>query len=164
MGEFELFDLREIAIFNIHVSCGISPICQGFQNTVCACLIAKESSRLRWLLIALKFTWTFLKARMNEYRIKIILTISHCFFINVKPWLSLGFAQFIFSVTLPCVIFISTPPIIFPMVRQSFMLNPGCCLRFQWSHVLLNRRPTAPVYRQFVKSTAPGDNTPLKVR
>ena len=33
---------------------GISPKCQGFQNTVpiCACLIANESSRPGWLLIA----------------------------------------------------------------------------------------------------------------
>ena len=49
------FDLRAvvaIVIFNIHVSCGISPICQGFQNMVCACLTANESSRLGWLLIA----------------------------------------------------------------------------------------------------------------
>ena len=32
------FDLRAvvaIVIFNIHVSCGISPICQGFQHGMC---------------------------------------------------------------------------------------------------------------------------------
>ena len=35
MGEFQLFDLKAvvaIVIFNIHASCGISPICQGFQT------------------------------------------------------------------------------------------------------------------------------------
>ena len=49
-------DLRAvvaIVIFNIHVSCGgIIFICQDFQNTVCACLIANESTRLGCLLIA----------------------------------------------------------------------------------------------------------------
>ena len=61
------------------------------------------------------------------------------FLINFKPW----FAQYIFSVTFPCVIllFFPTPPITFLIVRSS--------------HVLLNRRPTAPVYRLYVKSTAP---------
>ena len=38
---------------------------------------------------------------------------------------------------------------------QSFVLNPGCCPRFRWSHVLLNHRSTAPVNRHFVKSAAP---------
>ena len=117
----------------IHVSCGISPTWQGFQNTVCACLIANESSRLGWLLIA------------------------HWLFINFMPWSSWEFAQFIFSVTFPCVIFFSTPPITFLMVRPSvirvksrlFSPLPG------WSQVLLNRHSKAPVYRHFVKCTAP---------
>ena len=30
----------------IDVSCEVTPICQGFQNTVCACLIANESSKM----------------------------------------------------------------------------------------------------------------------
>ena len=117
----------------IHVSCGISPTWQGFQNTVCACLIANESSRLGWLLIA------------------------HWLFINFMPWSSLEFAKFIFSVTFPCVIFFSTPHITFLMVRPSvirvksrlFSPLPG------WSQVLLNRHSKAPVYRHFVKCTAP---------
>ena len=41
--------------YTIHVILYMSvveycPICQGFQNTVCACLMANESSRLGWLL------------------------------------------------------------------------------------------------------------------
>ena len=83
----------------IHVShCGINPVREGFQNTVCACLHTKdtnESSRLGWLIIA------------------------HWFFINFKPWLSLEFAQLIFLVTFPC--FFPTPSITFVMVRPSVL-------------------------------------------
>ena len=42
------------------------------------------------------------------------------------------------------------------------MLNPGCCPRFRWSHVLLNHRSTAPVNRHFVKSTAPRGQRAVK--
>lgn len=83
------------------------------------------------------------------------------FFINFKPWLSLGFAQFIFSVTLHCLIFF--PSLFQWSVLQSYVLNPGCCPRLRWSHVLLNRRPTAPVYRHFVKSTAPRSLHAIKI-
>lgn len=41
------FDLRAVvAIVILYMSlCGRSPICQGYQNTVSACLIANELSR-----------------------------------------------------------------------------------------------------------------------
>ena len=45
---------------------------------------------------------------------------------------------------------------------QSFVLNPGCCPHFWWSHVLLNHRSTATVNRHFVKSTAPRGQRAVK--
>ena len=97
LGEFELFDLRAFVTIVIYMSVvdDKSYMSRLLKHGICACLVANESSRLGWLLIA------------------------HWFFINFIPWLSLGFAQFIFSVTFPCVIFFSTPPITFLMVRPS---------------------------------------------
>ena len=61
------------------------------------------------------------------------------------PWLSLGFAQF------------SIPPITFLMVRPSVLRVKSRLLSPlpEWSQVLLNRHSMAPVYRHFVKCTAP---------
>ena len=42
------------------------------------------------------------------------------------------------------------------------MLNPGCCPRFRWAHVLLNHRSTAPLNRHFVKSTLPRGQRAVK--
>ena len=58
---------------------------------------------------------------------------------------------------LPLRDFFSTPPITFLMVRLSVLRVKSRLLSPLpgWSHVLLNRRSMAPVYRHFVSRTAP---------
>ena len=122
----------------IHVShCGINPVCQGFQNTVCSCLHTNESSRLGWRLIAHWF-----------------------FFMTFKLWLSLEFAQFIFSVTFPR--FFSTPPITFVMVRPSVLCVKS---RLLFSLPVIVRPVKSPHLRpQFtdIFPPPPGAYAPLK--
>ena len=85
--------------------------------------------------------------RIQQARMTVSSTL---FLISFKPWLPLGFAKFTFSVTLSCLIFFLTPPITFPMISPSVLRVKSRLLS-----PLLNRRPTAPVYRHFVKSTPP---------